>query len=136
MIATVLDTGPLTAALNVRDPRHAECASLLLSLPGRRLLPGPVMTEVCWLLERWPKVEAAFLAQVARGTFELVHLTPADLTRMADLVLQYADLPLGGVDASVIGVAERFGVDRVSTLDRRHFSIVKPAHVPAFTLLP
>ena len=88
------------------------------------------MTEVCWLLGRWPKVEAAFLAQVARGTFELVHLTPADVTRMGELVLQYADFPLGGVDASVIAVAERFGVDRVATLDRRHFSVVKPAHVP------
>lgn len=136
MIATVLDTGPLAAALNTGDRRHAECASLLMSLTGRRLLPSPVMTEICWLLERWPKVEAAFLAQVARGTFELVHLTPADLTRMGELVLQYADFPLGGVDASVIAVAERFGVDRVATLDRRHFSLVKPAHVPALTLLP
>jgi predicted nucleic acid-binding protein len=66
VIATVLDTGPLAAALNTGDRRHAECASLLMSLTGRRLLPSPVMTEVCWLLERWPKVEVAFLAQVAR----------------------------------------------------------------------
>jgi predicted nucleic acid-binding protein len=94
------------------------------------------MTEVCWLLERWPKVEAEFLAQVARGTFELVHFTPADLTRMGELVLQYADFPLGGVDASVIAVAERFRVDRVATLDRQHFSVVNPAHVPALTSLP
>ncbi|MFG3048311.1 type II toxin-antitoxin system VapC family toxin [Streptomyces sp. NPDC048241] len=136
MIATVLDTGPLAAAFNAADRRHSECASLLTSLTGRRLLPSPVMTEVCWLLERWPQVEAAFLAEVARGTFELVHLTPTDLTRMGELVLQYADFPLGGVDASVIAVAERFGVDRVATLDRRHFSVVKAAHVPALTLLP
>ncbi|MDW4904924.1 hypothetical protein RB628_06065 [Streptomyces sp. ADMS] len=86
---------------NAADRRHPECASLLTSLTGRRLLPSPVMTEVCWLLERWPQVEAAFLAEVARGTFELVHLTPTDLTRMGELVLQYADFPLGGVDASV-----------------------------------
>ncbi|GAB2707482.1 type II toxin-antitoxin system VapC family toxin [Kitasatospora kifunensis] len=136
MIATVLDTGPLAAALNAGDRRHAECAALLRSLTGRRLLPSPVLTEVCWLLERWPKVEAAFLAQVAQGTFELVHPTPADLNRMGDLVLQYADFPLGGVDASVIAVAERFGVDRVATLDRRHFGVIKPMHVPALTLLP
>lgn len=124
------------AALNASDRRHAECASLLLSLKGRRLLPSPVMTEVCWLLERWPEVEAAFLSHVVRGTFELVHLAPADLTRMAELVLQYADFPLGGVDASVVAVAERFGVDRVATLDRRHFSVVKPTHVPTLTLFP
>ncbi|GGV11395.1 hypothetical protein GCM10010293_01580 [Streptomyces griseoflavus] len=91
---------------------------------------------MCWLLERWPKLEADFLTQVAKGTFELVHLTPADLDRMSELVLQYADFPLGGVDAAVIAVAERFGVERVATLDRRHFSVVRPKHTTALTLLP
>ena len=136
MISTVLDTGPLVAALNTGDRRHAECASLLVSLSGRRLLPSPVMTEACWLLDRWPKVEAAFLDEVARGTFELVHLTSADLIRMGQLVVQYADFPIGAVDASVIAVAERFGTGRVATLDQRHFNTVRPAHVPALTLLP
>jgi predicted nucleic acid-binding protein len=136
VIATVLDTGPVAAGINVSDRRHAECAQFLTTLVGRRLLPSPVLTEVCWLLERWPKTEAAFLDQVARGTFELIHLTPADLTRMGELVRLYADFPLGAVDASVLAIAERFGVDRVATLDRRHFSVVKPGHVPALTLLP
>jgi len=65
-----------------------------------------------------------------------VHLTAADLARMSELVLRYADFPLGAVDASVIAVAERYGVKRVATLDRRHFTVVKPRHVPALTLLP
>lgn len=136
MNAIVFDTGPLAAALNTGDRRHAECASLLVSAIGRRLLPSPVLTEVCWLLERWPKLEAAFLTEVAKGTFELVHLTSADLERMGELILQYADFPLGGVDASVIAVAERFGVERVASLDRRHFTVVRPKHTPALTLLP
>ncbi|SBW28272.1 type II toxin-antitoxin system VapC family toxin [Protofrankia symbiont of Coriaria ruscifolia] len=136
MIATVLDTGPVVAALNANDRRHAECASLPVSLKGRRLLPSPVLTEVCWLLERWPEAEAPFLEQVARGTFELVRLTSADLNRMAELVRRYADFPFGSVDASVIAIAERFRVDRVATIDRRHFSVVRPSHVPALTLLP
>ncbi|MEV1088387.1 hypothetical protein [Streptomyces microflavus] len=68
MITTVLDTGPLAAALNAGDRRHAECGRFLATLTGRRLLPSPVLTEVCWLLERWPKVEAAFLEEVRRGT--------------------------------------------------------------------
>ncbi len=48
----------------------------------------------------------------------------------------YADFPLGLVDASVIAVAERLGAADIATLDRRHFSVVRPAHVPAFRLLP
>jgi len=55
---------------------------------------------------------------------------------MADLVVQYADLPLGSVDASVVAVAERLGVTMVMTIDRRHFTVVRPRHVDAFTLLP
>ncbi|HEY7101287.1 MAG TPA: hypothetical protein VH573_06565 [Mycobacteriales bacterium] len=59
-------------------------------MTGRRLLPSPGLTEVCWLLERWPEVEAAFLDETADGAFELIHLAPADLTRMAELVRHYA----------------------------------------------
>lgn len=55
---------------------------------------------------------------------------------MADLVEQYDNLPLGGSDASVVALAERLGVTTVMTLDRRHFSVVRPRHVATFTLLP
>ena len=55
---------------------------------------------------------------------------------MAELVESYADLPLGGTDASVIALAERFGVTTLLSLDRRHFSVVRPRHVGAFDLLP
>jgi predicted nucleic acid-binding protein len=55
---------------------------------------------------------------------------------MAELVEQYADLPLGTSDASVIALAERLDVTEVATLDLRHFTIVRPRHVQALTLLP
>jgi predicted nucleic acid-binding protein len=45
-------------------------------------------------------------------------------------------MPLGGTDAAVIAVAERLGVEQVATVDHRHFSVVRPLHVSAFTLLP
>jgi uncharacterized protein len=40
------------------------------------------------------------------------------------------------VDAAVITIAERLGLKEVATLDHRHFSVVRPRHVSAFTLLP
>jgi predicted nucleic acid-binding protein len=63
-------------------------------------------------------------------------LTAEDYARMAELVLTYGDLPLGTTDASVIAIAERLKVTDVATLDRRHFAVVRPAHVTALTLLP
>jgi predicted nucleic acid-binding protein len=50
-------------------------------------------------------------------------------------VSRYRDLPLGTVDASVIAAAERLGISEVATVDRRHFSVVRPRHAEAFTLL-
>jgi hypothetical protein len=36
----------------------------------------------------------------------------------------------------VIALSERLRITEVATLDRRHFSVVRPAHVRALTLLP
>ena len=72
----------------------------------------------------------------ADGAYELVQVTAADAVRAADLVEQYSSLPLGTADAIVVAVAERFRTVNIATLDRRHFSVVRPAHAAAFTLLP
>ncbi len=63
-------------------------------------------------------------------------ITPADARRIAELIKTYADLGLGGTDASLIVVAERLSVTTIATLDRRHFGVVRPRHTPAFELIP
>ena len=73
-------------------------------------------------------------ARVRRVPLELS--TASDRERMVVLAETYADLPLGTVDASIVATAERLGEASVATLDRRHFTVVRPAHVEAFTLLP
>ena len=68
------------------------------------------------------RAETAFLRLFAAGEFVPVDLNPADSERMAELVEQYANFPLGETAASLIAAAERLGVTKVATLDRRHFS--------------
>jgi predicted nucleic acid-binding protein len=51
-------------------------------------------------------------------------------------VEKYADLPLGGTDASVVALAERLHEAEIATLDHQHFKVVGPNHVAAFTLRP
>jgi hypothetical protein len=76
------------------------------------------------------------LRDVRAGHFTLIESLSADLDRVAELVAKYDDLPLGTVDASVIALAERLSISTVVTLDRRDFTVARPAHVPALTLLP
>ena len=137
----VCDTGPLVAAALSKDPDYHRCVELFtgLHLANRRMvLPAPIVAEVGYLLaaKAGAQAEALFLRSLGDGDLVTVELTPADYTRMADLVEQYSDLPLGTSDAAVIALAERLDVDEVATLDHRHFTVVRPRHVRAFTLLP
>jgi len=45
-------------------------------------------------------------------------------------------VPSGNINAAVIAVAERLEVGEIATIDKRHFGVVRPRHVAAFTLLP
>lgn len=83
-----------------------------------------------------PEYEARFLEAFRRGELVMEALTSADVDRVVDLVRQYGDFPLGTVDASVVAVAERLKVKDIATLDRTHFSVVRPRHVGTFDLQP
>lgn len=48
----------------------------------------------------------------------------------------YADLGLGLVDASLIAVAEHDNQSTIATLNHRDFTVVRPARIDAFELLP
>lgn len=101
-------------------------------------MPTLVITEVAYLIAArlGPEPEVRFLGDLAAGAFAVEPVDPSDLLRIAELVSRYRDLPLGTVDASVIATAERLGIKQVATVDRRHFSIVRPRHTTAFELLP
>jgi predicted nucleic acid-binding protein len=101
-------------------------------------VPILVVTEVASLLGTRVGVatEVRFLGDLAAGELVPEHVAPADWLRIAELVAAYRDLPLGAVNASIIAASERLGVRMIATLDRRHFSVVRPAHVPGFDFLP
>ncbi|OMC00500.1 twitching motility protein PilT [Mycobacterium sp. NS-7484] len=137
----VCDTGPIFAAADRKDADHQACVDLFTNLRRanrRLLLPQTVLAEVGYMLETklGTFAEVAFLKSVANRTFELISLTQADVTRVAELVARYDNLPLGTTDASVIALAERLGVDEIATLDHRHFRVVRPNRAQVLTLLP
>lgn len=134
----LIDTGPLVAVADADDQDHDRCVSALSAAQGPFLVPSTVLIEVSYLLQRnlGSYAEAAFLRSFLRGELTLIHPVLADLERMVALVETYADLPLGSVDASLVAIAERLNVTEIATLDRRHFTVVRPYHIPAFTLIP
>jgi len=134
----IIDAGPLYAAAATQDNDHSRCVELLTQAPRPLLVPELVVTEVSYLLSDriGPHAELAFARAVAAGELIVEAVLEPEWERIAELMEQYLDLPLGIADASLIALAERHGQKQIASLDHRHLGVVRPRHVTSFTLLP
>jgi predicted nucleic acid-binding protein len=135
-VLAIVDAGPLYAAADEDDDDHERCVAALARGDLRLVIPALVIAEATYSVGRrlGSAAEAAFMHGL--GSLDIESPAPEDFDRIAELVEQYADFPLGGTDASAIALAERIGAATIVTLGRRHFGAVKPRHVQAFELLP
>lgn len=134
----VVDAGPLVAAAASRDRNHERCVTLLSQAAPPLIVPMLVVTEVAYFLADriGHPAEQAFARSLRDGEVVAEPVEPSDWARIGELLDHYADLPLGIVDASIIAACERLKAITLATLDRRHFSVVRPRHCQALTLLP
>jgi predicted nucleic acid-binding protein len=134
----LLDTSGLFSAIDVGQPEHERVLETLRSEPGPLILSPFVLAEVDYfILSRVSVVhELAFLEQVAAGVFDLSRFDADDIGTAQGVIEQYADLRIGVTDASIVVLADRYGTDRVLTLDERHFRALRTLDGRPFTLLP
>jgi uncharacterized protein len=137
-VALILDTGPLYAALDRSDADHVACRALIETSEEALVIPAPVLVEVDYWIHRRlnPGVLVALLADIEAGAFRVEPLVGGDYIRVRELCDRYADSDIGFVDAAVFAVVERLGETKLATLDRRHFSLLRPRHREAIELVP
>jgi hypothetical protein len=137
-VALILDTGPLYASLDTGDRDHRRCRRLIEEADEALVVPAPVLPELDYLvaerLGSGPMI--AFLRDVEEAAYAVEDLQPVDYARAREVMDRYADQDVGFVDAAVLAVVERYGETKLATLDRRHFSILRPRHVSALEILP
>ncbi len=119
--------------------------------PGRKALPGapalrgfreplatvwPPLTEAMYLLADLPKAQEALWEMIDRGALQLLTLDAGDVPRIRELMKKYANRPMDLADAALLRVAEREGIGKIFTVDRRDFSVyrlhgrIRPALLP------
>jgi predicted nucleic acid-binding protein len=135
-VLAIVDTGPLYAVTDTSDADHQRSLDALQRRDLQLIIPALVVAETTYLIGHrlGAAAEAAFLRSLK--DFHVEEPATDDWPVIGDLVDQYADFPLGGADASVIALAARLDTDIVVTLDRRHFSAVRPPHCEALRLIP
>ena len=97
-----------------------------------------LLAEIDYLLTSRLGVDASleFLESVEAGAFTLVAPSGEDMVRCRELIVQYRDLPIGLADSAVVATAERLQIQRVFTVDQRHFRAIQPRGLGHFIILP
>lgn len=137
-MAVLADTGAIFAVIDASDLWHQACREFVESQQEHLVVPCSILPEIDYLISTrlQPGLTTTLLSDVQRGSFLLEDVRLSDLARTAAIMEACGDLGIGLVDASIVAVAERLGIDTIFTLDRKHFSVVRPRHVPEFKLVP
>ncbi|HET8777593.1 MAG TPA: PIN domain-containing protein [Candidatus Limnocylindria bacterium] len=134
----ILDTSGLLAAIDGSQRHHAAAVAALRAVPPPWLLSPFVLAELDYLLAtRVSQVaERALLAEVARGVYRLESFDADEIGAAERIIGRHAKLDIGLADASVVVLAERYGVRELLTLDERHFRALRGPGGRPFRLLP
>jgi predicted nucleic acid-binding protein len=132
----LIDAGPLVALIHEDDNQHLTCKETFLTVNEPLATVWPVLTEAMYLLSFSWQAQSALWEMIEAGAVEILPLGIDDLGRMRELMRKYRDLPMDLADAALVRVAEREGLRRIFTLDRRDFQIYRPSRIGRFAVLP
>ena len=123
----IADTGFFFALASKSDRYHSAAMLALERINEPLITTYPVITETCYLLlsRGGSIVQSSFLRSIAAGAAEIFSLGTNHLSRMIELIEQYADLPMDLADASLVVLAEQLGHGRILSSDRRDFSVYR-----------
>ena len=116
MTATlILDTGPLVALLNPREPHHAW-ATEALRVRARVVTCEAAASEAFFLLRRYDKASRALRGMLADELLELVSLA-SEARPLTKLMDRYASVPMSFADGCLVRLSELMPRAVVATLD-------------------
>lgn len=130
------DTNAIISLLDRSDQYHAVIDQIVED--HEILIPATILPEVDYLVTKYlgERVARSFLEALTEGFFHYLPVELIDIDRALQIMTQYKEVPLGLVDASLIALAEHHQIRKILTLDRRHFTLVKPQGIDYFELLP
>ena len=130
------DTSGLLSLYNRREPTHTSVADVVAQEQGPFVVSPYVIAELDYLVATrlGTDAEQRVLAELASPAYVLATVDRDDLRACTELISRYAGI--GVTDASLLVLADRLGIDRVLTLDRRHFEVARTPSGRALAIVP
>ncbi|MDZ7836890.1 MAG: PIN domain-containing protein [Actinomycetota bacterium] len=133
----ILDTSAIIALVDKSSSSHLPVKEYIMTHECSYVIPSPAVPEICYMLNSrfGSYVELQFIQQVADSVFYLEPVSYMDILRIGEILNHYSQMDIGYVDAAIIAIAERLNVNKLITLDKKHFSVVVPKNFEGFDLL-
>ena len=113
----ILDTGPLVALLNRRDPYHRWALDQWERMEAPLFTCEAVLAEACCLVQGLAEGTETVLEFVRRGVLDLSFRLADESDVVARLMKKYHDVPMSLADGCLVRMAERHADGVVVTLD-------------------
>jgi uncharacterized protein len=137
-MAALLDVSFLVAAADASDMNHEAARAWLRRVDEPLLVGAMSLAEADLVLQQaiGQRATLALLDSVARGQVRVVSPTGADLARAAELLAEHAEHRPRLSDAVLVATADRLGVSRIATFDRRPLAVLRGRGERAAALEP
>jgi len=127
-MAIILDASAILAAADTADLNHAAARAWFGSADEPLLVGALTLAEADHVLQRelGPAASQALVEACRSGAVRIVAPTDSDLERAAALLRSAAEHRPRLSDALLVAAAERLGVRRIATFDRRALAVLLP----------
>ena len=95
----LIDTGPIVAILNDRDRHHQWVKRQISELSPPLLTCEAVVTEACFLADKYGNRSDAVLELVESGFMTITPALRNEISTLRTLLRKYADVPMSFADA-------------------------------------
>lgn len=137
-MTAILDASLIVAAADASDLNHRAAVAWLERVGEPLVIGAMTLADADHLLQRGlgPAAIAAVIEAIADGSVGIATPTSDDLVRAVELMAQAADQRPRLADAVLVATAERLGVRRIGTFDRRPLAVLRPPGSRTFDLEP
>lgn len=127
-MAILLDASAIVAAADTADLHHGAARAWFERASEPLLVGALTLGEADYVLQRELGLPAslALVDAITSGAVRVVGPTDRDLARAAELLRAAAEHRPRLSDALLVAAAERLGVHRVATFDRRPLAVLAP----------
>ncbi|MCK4840789.1 MAG: PIN domain-containing protein [Methylococcales bacterium] len=114
----LIDSSPLIALFDSSDKYHLASVEFIKTNKSELITTLASITETLHLLDFNQNAQIDFLTWANAGAIAIEPITLDDLSRIRDLTIKYADLPMDFADACLVFLAENLNINQIATIDR------------------